>query len=193
MGGRDNALRVDPLQASAKTALRSRLLATRAGLPAAERAAGDRARSVALAELVSGARVAAYASLGTEPRTLDLLRPGHLLPVLRPDRDLDWQAYEGRLPPDGPLLGLDAVAACDVVLVPALAVDRRGVRLGRGGGSYDRALGRSRGLLVALVHAGELLEEVPAEPHDVRVHAAATPSGLLWLAWHPEAGWSLPP
>ena len=96
--------------------------------------------------------------------------------MLLPDRDLDWAAGDGA--PLGPV----AVADCDVVLVPALAVDRRGVRLGRGGGSYDRALGRARGLVVALLHEGELHDEpLPAEPHDVPVDAVALPGGLVRL------------
>ena len=159
-----------------KPDLRRRLRAARAALGDDVRAAGDDARDAALSPLLVGARVAAYASFGTEPRTTALVTPETLLPVLRPDRDLDWAAG------DGVPLGVDAVARCDVVLVPALAVDRRGVRLGRGGGSYDRALVRARGLVVALLHEGELLEEpLPAEPHDVPVHAGATPSGLVRL------------
>jgi 5-formyltetrahydrofolate cyclo-ligase len=74
---------------------------------------------------------------------------------------------------------MDAVARADLVLVPALAVDRRGVRLGRGGGSYDRALARvgPNVLTVALLYDGELLDEVPAGPLDQRVRLAAQPSG----------------
>jgi 5-formyltetrahydrofolate cyclo-ligase len=66
-----------------------------------------------------------------------------------------------------------ALEAADVVLVPALAADRAGHRLGRGGGSYDRALQRVRpgALAIAVVHAHELLDRVPAEPHDRRVSA----------------------
>ena len=64
--------------------------------------------------------------------------------------------------------------------MPALAVDRRGMRLGRGGGCYDRALGRvPRGTPVcALLHDGELLDEVPCEPHDRPVTHVVTPTGL---------------
>ena len=157
-----------------KQTRRAALLAARAGLAPEDRRAGDAARDAVLAGLLEGARVAAYASFGTEPSTAGLVDEAVLLPVVRPDRDLDWTA-------GGVLLGVEAVAGCDVVLVPALAVDRRGVRLGRGGGSYDRALRRARGLVVALLHEGELVDELPAEPHDMPVHAVALPSGLVRL------------
>ena len=64
-------------------------------------------------------------------------------------------------------------------VVPALAVSRDGVRLGRGGGYYDRALAHARpgAVLVAVVFDDELLDEVPAEAHDHRVTAVVTPSG----------------
>ncbi len=116
---------------------------------------------------------AAYEAFGTEP--VVPLRPDDLLPVVLPDRDLTWRRGTR-------LLGPEAVAEADVVLVPALAVDRRGVRLGRGGGSYDRALARARGLVVAVLHDGELYEQdLPEEPHDVRVDAVLLPDGLLML------------
>ncbi len=167
---------VDSTAAGEKAVLRARLLAARAALPPDRRAAGDRARDDALAPLLAGRRVAAYASFGTEPATAGLLTPDTLLPVLLPDRDLDWVAHGG----GGPL-GPDALAGCDVVLVPALAVDRAGARLGRGGGSYDRALRRARGLVVALLHEGELVPALPAEPHDATVHAVALPGRVVRL------------
>lgn len=169
-----------------KAALRSQRLAARAALPAAERAAGDRRRDDALQDLLQGKRVASYASFGAEPATGGTRTPSTLLPLLLPDGDLDWVRAEG-----GPPLGRDAVAACDVVLVPALAVDRQGVRLGRGGGSYDRALLRATGLVVALLHEGELVDALPAEPHDVLVHAVALPSGVVHL--RPAGPGPLPP
>jgi 5-formyltetrahydrofolate cyclo-ligase len=56
------------------------------------------------------------------------------------------------------------------------------MRLGRGGGSYDRALARARSAQIfAVIYAADLVDEVPAEPHDQRVHGAVTPSGL-WYA-----------
>lgn len=137
--------------------------------------------------------VAAYVPIGAEPGgpgLPDALRNAGarvLLPVLRPDNDLDWAEYEGGLDParrgllepSGPRFGVDAIAGADLVIVPALAVDRRGARLGRGGGSYDRALARvPAGVsVVALLHDGELVDEVPTEPHDLLVSAVITPSG----------------
>jgi 5-formyltetrahydrofolate cyclo-ligase len=179
-----------------KAALRSRLLAARAELTAEQRTAAARAIRDALLErpeVQMAGTVAAYYSVGAEPDTRGLLfalwkRGSYvLLPLLRPDGDLDWASYEGPeslvpgprglLEPGEPPRGPGAVARADVVLAPALAVDRAGNRLGRGGGSYDRALARVGPMvpLIALVYDAELLDRVPAEPHDVKVRAAVSP------------------
>jgi 5-formyltetrahydrofolate cyclo-ligase len=179
-----------------KAALRSRLLAARAELTAEQRTAAARAIRDALLErpeVQMAGTIAAYYSVGAEPDTRGLLfalwkRGSYvLLPLLRPDGDLDWASYEGPeslvpgprglLEPGEPPRGPGAVARADVVLAPALAVDRAGNRLGRGGGSYDRALARVGPLvpLIALVYDAELLDRVPAEPHDVKVRAAVSP------------------
>ena len=174
-----------------KSDLRIQARARRASLTCAQRAASAGALLDALAPW-TGARVAAYASTGDEPGTQPLLDAFDdvLLPVLLEDGDLDWAVHDGPLveglrgtwQPPGPRLGTAAVAGCDVVVVPALGVDRAGTRLGRGGGSYDRALRRTAGLTVAALHDGELHEHLPAEPHDVPVAAAVLPSlGLVRL------------
>jgi 5-formyltetrahydrofolate cyclo-ligase len=133
-------------------------------------------------------RVASYVPIGNEPGVQPQV--GWLLPMLREDDDLEWGRYDGRLVPGrygllepiGPRLGVDAVAFAQLVLVPALQVDREGYRLGRGGGSFDRALMRTTGLVVAVVYDDELVDEVPREPHDVPVHAVITPErGLVDL------------
>ena len=183
--------------AAEKAALRRRLLAGRARLSPDQRAAAARALRDAVLELPQvqmAGTIAAYYSLSSEPDTHGLVyalwkRGGYvLLPLLRPDADLDWASYEGpdslRPGPRGlaepgePPRGMDAVARADLVLVPALAVDRGGVRLGRGGGSYDRALARvAPGIpTIALLYDGELLDEVPADDHDQRVRLVARPS-----------------
>lgn len=189
-----------PAEPSAKQALRERITTHRAQLDAHDLAVAARAlRDIVLEvpEVAAARRVAAYVSVGREPGTgplieaLSELDVEVLLPVLQPDLDLDWARYEGPsalgaaprglLEPTGGTLGPGALADTEVVIVPALAVDRRGARLGRGGGSYDRALARlgGRAFVVALLHDGELLDmPVPSETHDVPVHAAATPSGF---------------
>jgi 5-formyltetrahydrofolate cyclo-ligase len=149
---------------------------------------------------------AAYVPIGSEPGGPELpemiagaLPPGGrlLLPVLLPSGDLDWAVHRGGELSDGPYglrqpagvrLGVDAVSEASLVIVPALAVSRSGIRLGRGGGSYDRALARAgSAFTVALLHDGELLDEVPAEPHDRPVRAVITPElGLTTLSGNPE-------
>lgn len=185
---------------AAKVAVRDRLLTARRRRSILEQQ--DAARSLAEHLLAwepvrRAATVAAYASVPGEPGTgplLDaLLDQGRhvLLPVLRPDKDLDWARYDGELvpatfgllEPPGERRGPDAIATADVVLVPALAVDRSGVRLGRGAGCYDRALARVPvGTPVcALLHDGEVLDAVPSEPHDRAVTAVVTARGLVPL------------
>jgi 5-formyltetrahydrofolate cyclo-ligase len=123
--------------------------------------------------------VAAYLPLRTEPgshQLLDDLVRRHLrvlVPVTEPDHDLDWVALPGDLP-----TGKDAIGEVDVVLVPALAVATDGTRLGRGGGSYDRALARVRPgtTVAALLHDGEVVAHLPADPWDRPVTAYVTPS-----------------
>lgn len=180
-----------------KGALRDQLLAARR-----ERSPAD---SVVAAEAIAhhvlawdavrrSATVAAYVSVGREPGTgllLDALRAAGkrvLLPVLRADNDLDWCLFDGDLAPAsrgllepaGPRLGVEAIAEAQVVLVPGLAASADGDRLGRGGGSYDRALARvGAGVPIAvLLHEDETGLDVPTEVHDRRVTHVVTPSGV---------------
>lgn len=100
-----------------------------------------------------------------------------------PARWTDLRAL-GLLEPPELRLPESALAEANLVLVPALAVDHHGVRLGRGGGFYDRSLaGRDpHTLLIALVRDTELLNELPSEPHDVRMTHAVTPErGVIAL------------
>lgn len=180
--------------AAAKASLRARVLARRRGLSPGDRtAAGRQLRDAVLElpEMQMAGTVAAYVSVGTEPDTRGLLfalwkRGSYvLLPVLQGDGDLDWASYEGPdslapgprglLEPTEPRRGVTAITSADLILVPALAVDRAGRRLGRGGGSYDRALARVGTAIqtVALLYDGELVARVPAGPHDQPVRAAA--------------------
>lgn len=176
-----------------KAARRRAALAHRAELGPEKRARDDRARSALLidAPLVAAAEcLTVYVSVGTEPNTSTLIRTlaarGRrvLLPRLRPDGGLDLVADDGsRVPglrgtvePTGPAVQDPP----ELWVVPALAVSRAGVRIGRGGGAYDRVL--PDGVpVIALLYAGELVDELTAEPHDRPVTHAALPDALLPL------------
>ena len=180
--------------AGGKREWRARLLAARAELaPERLHSAAEALSGHVLARLGGLRRIAAYVPMGREPgslRLLDMLRDGGtevLLPVVVAD-GLDWARYAGageliagalgtRAPP-GPRLGPSALATADAVLVPALAVDHRGVRLGRGGGYYDRALAAlpPGARLAALLHDGELVERLPADPWDTTVTSVVEPT-----------------
>jgi 5-formyltetrahydrofolate cyclo-ligase len=184
--------------AERKAWLRQRVARTRA-VRAARAASGSddsgEGASIArrltdLTEVAAAGCVAMYVSLPGEPpaaAATEALRARGarvLLPSVRPDLDLDFREYAGVLvagalgtrepPRSGPLVDL---AVADVVVTPAVAGDRGGGRLGRGGGSYDRALRRvaMTAFVVALLHDDEVIEEVPTDEHDLPVHAIVTP------------------
>ena len=188
---------------AAKTALRDQLVTARNRRPLLERSEVARALALHLTaapEVRRAATVAAYVAIGSEPGTAPLLHAllaagkRVILPVLLPDRDLDWAVYvgdqsltpasRGLLEPTGSRLGPDAVATADAVLLPGLAVSRRGERMGRGGGSYDRALARVPvgTFTCVLLHDEEVGLDVPVEPHDRSVTAAVHPSGITRFA-----------
>ena len=184
-----------PDAGAAKSALRERHLARRERRPLGEREAAAAAVVQALLRGLSGVRAfAAHVPEETEPghgripAAFTQLGARVLLPVVPPSgSELAWAVDTGRLTPGrhgvlepmGPRLGPTAIGTADVVVLPALGVDRRGVRLGRGGGYYDRALlhVRPAAVLVAVVFDDEFVDELPDEPHDRRVTALVTPSG----------------
>jgi 5-formyltetrahydrofolate cyclo-ligase len=185
----------EPDVGAAKSALRERYLARRRQRSPAERAAATAALTRALLDGLATARtIAAFApdeiepGAGRLPAAFTQLGARVLLPVVpETGRELRWAVDTGQLAPGryglmepvGPRLGPTAIGAADVVVVPALAVARDGVRLGRGGGYYDRALrlARADAVLVALVFDDEVADALPVEPHDRLVTAVVTPSG----------------
>lgn len=140
--------------------------------------------------------ICAYVPVGGEPGSvamLDALRAGGarvLLPVTGEPGALAWAEYTGEealrrgrfglREPSGAIV-TGGIERARVVLVPAVAVDRRGVRLGRGAGYYDRSLGACRAgvRLVAVVRDDEVVAELPEEAHDHRMGWALTPFGGL--------------
>jgi 5-formyltetrahydrofolate cyclo-ligase len=188
-----------------KAALRERLLAARRSVSDDAHAAEARSLADHVNALVkSGGTVCAYVPVGAEPGSVQmldaLLRHADrvLLPVARTTAEdsavaLQWGEYQpghlvaarfGLLEPPGPWLPPAALAEASVVLVPALAVDRTGARLGRGRGFYDRTLvlRDPHARLIAVIRDEELLDEVPHEAHDVPMTHALTPGrGLVEL------------
>ena len=146
-------------------------------------------------EVTSAKVIASYNSYGNEPSTSELNRElierGKvlLLPRTNSSREITWVKWDGEgelsqnshlnsqlLEPDGD----EYSGAIDLFIVPALAVDHDGVRLGQGGGSYDRALANQGGWKIAVVYENELLDlEIPRESHDQRVDTVLTPSRLV--------------
>lgn len=183
---------------STKAALREHVLAARSQVADDVHAAQARMLNEQLALAVSsGSTVCAYVPVGTEPGSvamLDMLLHRArrvLLPVARTCGDgtpmrLRWAEYRpgelvagrwGLLEPPEPWLPESVLAEAEMVVVPALAVDRRGVRLGRGRGFYDRSLDarNPQARLIAMVRDEEFVEELPAEPHDVPMTHVITP------------------
>jgi 5-formyltetrahydrofolate cyclo-ligase len=181
--------------AGAKGVLRRRILTSRSILHGGQRnAAGQQLRDaiLELPQAQMAGTAAAYYSVGTEPPTHSLVyalwKRGTyvLLPQTREDGTLDWASYEGpdsMAPAAHGLLepvasGGRLITSADLIIVPALAADRRGNRLGRGRGFYDRALIHVGPMIptIALLYDGELLDEVPAGPLDHPVRMVAQPT-----------------
>jgi len=139
--------------------------------------------------------VAGYLSMATEPGTGPLMTGLHergtevIVPVTGPDHSLDWVRWSPDLAaatstigvpePGGERLGPSALARAGLVIVPALAVDHAGNRLGRGAGYYDRALADAPAPVCALLFADELIEHVPHDAHDVPMDLVVTEQGIF--------------
>ena len=170
----------------------------------AEHAQALRDRVLELEPVKQARCVSVYASRPHEPGTLPLIEALHqrgvrvLIPLLGDGLQRGWGVYAGaadlveRAPgrppePSTEFLSSDALDQADVVIVPALAVDTSGTRLGQGGGWYDRALADARdGVpIVALTFAGEVrdaeVDPLPREDHDVRISGVITPEGFTPL------------
>lgn len=180
-----------------KDALRIQLRANRAAITPELWATEDEQRTahvLAWCSTLSVGTIACYASRPGEPGTADLIDQLHqkgwrvLLPKLT--RTPQWAYFTGwhdispgwaAIPePQGPALDAAALGQAHAVIVPALAIDRRGVRLGLGGGWYDRALLHRAASTptIALVRSTEVFDALPREPHDLTIERWATAEGI---------------
>lgn len=178
--------------ATLKRELRENLKARRAALAYDPEHSAE--LNVRLAEIClsnGAAKIACYLPFGNEPDTelfIDWAIENEievLLPVSNSDGSLSWVKYEGETEtgifgfaePAGEKVEFNGI---DLLVIPALAIDRNGMRLGKGKGYYDRLLGAMADAppTVAVVFDDELLDSVPSEPHDKPVDAAVTPSQI---------------
>jgi 5-formyltetrahydrofolate cyclo-ligase len=201
---------------ASKAALREQLLAARGRVADAVRATearmlGEQLDAFLKVQVRSGDTICAYVPVKTEPGSVEMLdrlvrqSARVLLPVAQTTAEdvplpLRWGEYRpgaltrgrwGLLEPPEPWLPFTALSEAALVLVPALAVDRTGVRLGRGRGFYDRSLPNRdpRSWLIAMVRDEELVDELPAEVHDVAMTHALTPRrGVVALSLNSHAG-----
>lgn len=184
---------------SEKRALRAEIRERRRIRTATERTDDDQAltaRLIALANELHATSLSAYLSLPDEPGTRDFLSWACdngirvLIPVSRPDGLLDWATYDGGdededllgMPtPTSELLGPIAINDVDLILVPAAAVDRTGMRMGWGRGYFDKTLGSMEGCppVYAVIFDDELVDSVPRERHDMPVGGVVRPSGTI--------------
>ncbi len=193
----------DPLIAQAKAAMRARVRADRAARTLQERRADATALAAVVLELPevqAAGCVTLYVSMPSEPGTTPLREAlagtgiRVLLPVVLGDGRLEWAVDSGELrpvrglggaEPVGPRLGRTAIRSADLVLVPALAIDTLGHRLGQGAGYYDRALPllSPNVPVIAIVYDGEVLDAavqpIPVDAHDRAVDAVVTPVRCL--------------
>jgi 5-formyltetrahydrofolate cyclo-ligase len=141
-----------------------------------------------------------FLSTTTEPGTREFIAAAVargirvLLPITRADGLLDWAVAEqegataeglfGMPEPVGELLSPDAVNDVDLLVIPAAAVDRSGMRLGWGRGYFDKTIGSMEKCppVYAVIFDSELLDEVPSEVHDQPVTGVVTPTRTLVLA-----------
>lgn len=182
-----------------KRALRAELRERRRIRTSTERVADAAALTQNLVDLVSdlGADyLSAYLSTPDEPDTRDFLNWAAengtrvLIPVSRDDGLLDWAPFDGEaedtdvlgMPtPTSELLGPIAINGVDLILVPAAAVDRTGMRMGWGMGYFDKTLGSMEACppVYAVIFDDELVDSVPRERHDMPVTGVVTPSGIV--------------
>lgn len=177
----------------AKTALRKSILQTRTKLDPTETSNALATHLVGLCQLLRAKVVGIYLSFGSEPDTKAFIAlaasAGITLaaPRITATNQMEFARFDGSsrqglhgfAEPTGEVVALDSL---DLVIAPALAVTKSGIRLGRGAGYYDRYLEKSKAKVAAVVYANEILDEVPSQAHDQSVDYIVTQDGILQCA-----------
>ncbi|GAA3658151.1 5-formyltetrahydrofolate cyclo-ligase [Microbacterium marinilacus] len=187
----------------AKRALRAELRERRQQLSDAQReaaAAGIRDRLDELVDSLGATSVSCFLSSPTEPGTRPFINAAIargirvLLPITREDGLLDWtvataegqeiESVYGVPEPVGEVLSPIAVNDVDLMIIPAAAVDRSGMRLGWGRGFFDKTLGSMdrRPPVYAVIYDSELIDSVPQDVHDQPVSGVVTPTRVQDLS-----------
>lgn len=143
---------------------------------------------------VDGANIAAYNPLPSEPGPADFaaqlaaVTREVFLPISLDGGILAWAAAGagtseagalGVSEPSGARYTSNVLRSCGLVVAPALAVDRRGMRLGKGKGYYDRALEDLDVPIAAVIYDEEVVDAVPHDAHDRAVDLIITPGGFF--------------
>ncbi|QTX04025.1 5-formyltetrahydrofolate cyclo-ligase [Agromyces archimandritae] len=182
-----------------KRIIRAELRERRKNMSALEREQATAGITSNLQDLVTRSEagsISAYLSMPDEPNTRPFVNWAEergirvLFPVSREDGLLDWTVGEEHEEVEGPvgapeavgeLLGPMAINDVDLIIVPAAAIDRTGVRLGWGRGYFDKTLGSMEKCppVYAVVFDGELLESLPQEIHDQPVNGVVTPTRVF--------------
>jgi 5-formyltetrahydrofolate cyclo-ligase len=189
--------------ADAKRALRAELRERRQLLTPHQRelaADGIRSQLDALIDRLGVTSMSCFLSTTTEPGTREFVAAAVergirvLLPVTRTDGLLDWsvatrdldiaEGMFGLPEPVGELIGPIAVNDVDLLVIPAAAVDRSGMRLGWGRGYFDKTIGSMEGCppVYAVIYDSELVDDVPSDLHDQPVTGVVTPTQTVLLA-----------
>ena len=185
---------------AAKQALRAEIRERRRNITEHERAEATAAITEHLKHLVAARgvkKLSCYLATPSEPETRPFLTWAYdngievLLPVSRDDGLLDWAIANdspdenigmyGLPEPTGELVGPIAINGVDLIIVPASAVDKQGVRMGWGRGYFDKTLGSmgKRPPVYAIVFDSEYVDSLPREVHDQPVTGVVTPSALI--------------
>ncbi|MFB4350266.1 5-formyltetrahydrofolate cyclo-ligase [Microbacterium sp. CR_7] len=186
-----------------KRALRAELRERRQLLSDAQRESAASAIAERLDDLIAelgAASISCFLSTTTEPGTRDFVKAAVrrgirvLLPVTRADGLLDWavandddeisEGLYGLPEPTGEVLGPIAVNDVDLMIIPAAAVDRTGMRMGWGRGYFDKTIGSMEKCppVYAVIYDSEVLDSLPSEVHDQPVNGVVTPTRTLLLS-----------